>query len=69
MSREITDVQAKEYAEFLIKEHAYEIEGLSIHEMAGDYFDDYELDLTNDDFDKIRAYIRKSNITIEFDDQ
>lgn len=67
MDRNITDEQARNYAEHLIRDHAYDIEGLSIHEMVGDYFDDYELDLTREDFDSVREYIRKSKLTIEFE--
>lgn len=67
------DEKLKAYARYLLVEHARDIEGLTVYEMADDYFEgaegfDPEEGLSNEDMRKVRGFIEKAIVTVDFRD-
>jgi hypothetical protein len=63
---EINGYTMRGYAEYLIEEHALDIENMSIYEMAELFFEDDEVLLTEEQVDEVRQFIRRARITVTF---
>jgi hypothetical protein len=66
MTRNITDLQAYQYAQHLAEEHMANYPGILIHENAVDYFDieDESEDLTTEDFEVVRELINNARVMV-----
>lgn len=61
----ITEEDAREYAEYLIRNHAMDIEFLTVHEMAEDYFVD---ELDGEDVDAIYTALHTAILEVSWND-
>lgn len=60
---EFTDAQLKEYARHIIRDHAYDVEFLSINEMAKDFFGE---DLSNEDARRVDYLVSSAVVDINW---
>lgn len=60
----MTDEDLKAYAEHLILSHATDVEWLSIHEMAEDYFNGEEL--ADGDANEVQQFINTATVTVSW---
>lgn len=59
-------IEAREYAEHLIREHATDIEWMTIHEMAEDYFGN---DLDDEDARQVYEALCTARLKVFWSDQ